>query len=219
VIAAQLIGIGAGALVVIPVFALLTNAYGLGSDMLPASAPQSWKATAQAVSAGIDAMPTGAPLAALIGAIAGIVLTIVERTRLARFVPSPIGIGIAFLIPASYSITRALGVLGRSRPAPLAARYRRARRDDRSGRHRGRSRDGHRARAPHGFRVRTLAPAAPNRDEQQHRSYQLHCRIVCSVRAAICTRYNLRRRKSRTLAGSRCLRFTWQRRGGCARTN
>jgi uncharacterized oligopeptide transporter (OPT) family protein len=111
-IAAQLIGIGAGALVVVPVYALLTNAYGLGSDMLPASAPQSWKATAQAVSAGIDAMPTGAPLAALIGALTGIALTIVERTRFVRFVPSPIGIGIAFLIPASYSITLAIGAIG-----------------------------------------------------------------------------------------------------------
>jgi uncharacterized oligopeptide transporter (OPT) family protein len=111
-IAAQLIGIGVGALVVVPVYALLTNAYGLGSDMLPASAPQSWKATAQAVSAGIDAMPQGAPLAALIAALTGVVLTLAERTRFVRFVPSPIGVGIAFLIPASYSITLAIGALG-----------------------------------------------------------------------------------------------------------
>lgn len=111
-IAAQLVGIGAGALVVAPVYALLTSAYGLGSDMLPASAPQSWKATAQAVSGGLDAMPKGAPLAALIAAILGVVLTLVENSRAGRFFPSAIGIGIAFLIPASYSITLAIGAIG-----------------------------------------------------------------------------------------------------------
>jgi uncharacterized oligopeptide transporter (OPT) family protein len=110
-IAAQLIGIGVGSLVVVPVYALLTSAYGLGTDMLPAGSPQSWKATAQAISGGIDAMPTGAPLAALIGAATGIVLTLLERTRAAQFVPSAIGVGIAFLVPASYAITMAIGAL------------------------------------------------------------------------------------------------------------
>jgi uncharacterized oligopeptide transporter (OPT) family protein len=110
-IAAQLVGIGVGSLVVVPVYELLTSAYGLGSEMLPAAAPQSWKATAQAVSGGVADMPAGAPLAALIGACGGIVLTLLERTRAGRFVPSAIGIGMAFLLPASYSITLAIGAL------------------------------------------------------------------------------------------------------------
>lgn len=110
-IAAQLVGIGVGALVVVPVYELLTSAYGLGTDLLPAGSPQSWKATAQAVSGGISAMPEGAPLAALIGACAGIVLTLLERTRVAPFLPSAVGLGMAFLIPAYYSITLAIGAL------------------------------------------------------------------------------------------------------------
>jgi putative OPT family oligopeptide transporter len=111
-IAAQILGAAVGALVVIPVYLILIKTYGIGTEALPAPAAMSWKATAEAVRGGLGAMPAFGPAAGAIGVALGIALSLLGRTRVARFLPSPMAVGIAALTPASLSIAAFLGVLG-----------------------------------------------------------------------------------------------------------
>jgi uncharacterized oligopeptide transporter (OPT) family protein len=99
----QLLGVALGAVIVVPVYSLLLRAYQLGTPTMPAPGAISWKATAEAVQMGTAAMPPHAALGATIAFALGIVLTLLGRTRLARWVPSPLPLGIAFLIPAPLS--------------------------------------------------------------------------------------------------------------------
>lgn len=105
----MLIGAVVGALVVVPVYALVRAAYVLGSERMPAPGALSWKATADAVAGGAAAMPPYAPTAALLALGLGALLTLLARTRIGRFVPSPVALGIAFLLPLSSSATLFVG--------------------------------------------------------------------------------------------------------------
>ena len=109
VIISQLLGCVVGAVVAVPVYEVLTSAYQLGSTALPAPAPMSWKATAEAVTGGAAAMPHLAPLAAGIGAALGILLALLGQTRAARWLPSAPAVGIGLILPASYVVTIFLG--------------------------------------------------------------------------------------------------------------
>jgi uncharacterized oligopeptide transporter (OPT) family protein len=106
-IGAQLLGSIVGAIVSIPVYQVIVRSYGLGNPTMPASAALSWKAAAEAVAGGFSTLPRGAPLAGLIGLLAGALLTLASRRpgRLGRLVPSPAAIGVAMLNPASLSVT------------------------------------------------------------------------------------------------------------------
>ena len=80
----------------------------------PAPAVAAWKAVAEIFQSGLDAMPPAAVEAIAIAGVAGIVLAILEKTvpRRARpWVPSPAAMGLAFVIPAYYSISMFLGGL------------------------------------------------------------------------------------------------------------
>ncbi|HET6280342.1 MAG TPA: OPT/YSL family transporter, partial [Polyangia bacterium] len=103
-IAAQILGAAVGALVVVPVYLVLVKTYGVGTEALPAPAAMSWKATAEAVRGGLAAMPAYGPAAGAIGIGLGVVLCLLGRTRVARFLPSPMALGIAALTPASLSV-------------------------------------------------------------------------------------------------------------------
>jgi uncharacterized oligopeptide transporter (OPT) family protein len=96
----QLLGLVVGAAVVVPVYAVIVRAYGLGTPVMPAPAATSWKATAEAVQLGTSAMPPGAGVASVIALAVGVALTLLSRTRAARYLPSAVPLGIAFLIPA-----------------------------------------------------------------------------------------------------------------------
>ncbi len=109
---AQIIGALVGAVVVVPVYFVIIRAYRLGSEAMPAASAVTWKATAEAVHGGLASMPKSGPPAAAIGVLVGVILTLLGRTRFARFVPSPTAIGIAFLSPASLTVTVFLGALG-----------------------------------------------------------------------------------------------------------
>jgi uncharacterized oligopeptide transporter (OPT) family protein len=111
-VAAQLAGIAGGAVAGAIAYWLIRDAYGLGSAALPAPGALSWKATAEAVAGGTATMPAGAPLAALAGALAGVALAVAGRTRVRRFVPSAIAIGVGFIVPASIGAALALGAIG-----------------------------------------------------------------------------------------------------------
>jgi len=110
---AQLAGIAAGILICVPIFLLVTNAYPLGSDKLPAPSAFAWKAMADVLAQGFDAMPTNAVYAALFGLAFGAAVPLVRRLapKTQRFLPSGLAFGIAFIIPAFYSFCFLFGAI------------------------------------------------------------------------------------------------------------
>lgn len=107
-LSAQLAGVAIGAVTCVATFALLDRAYGMGSEALPAPAGRSWLATALLVQHGVAALPPSAPIAAAAAFAAGIALSI---PKLAERAPSPTALGLAFMVPATTSLTLALGGL------------------------------------------------------------------------------------------------------------
>jgi uncharacterized oligopeptide transporter (OPT) family protein len=108
---AQLLGAVLGGVVVVPVYFVMVHSYGLGTEAMPAASALSWRATAEAVRAGLAAMPPYGPLAAGVAALLGVVLAALGRTRLGKFVPSPAAMGVAVLMPADLTFTAFLGGL------------------------------------------------------------------------------------------------------------
>jgi len=119
---AQLVGVVIGAVACAAAFELIRRAYGLGNETMPMPAAVSWKATADIVQHGLAALPAHAPLAAAIALVAGIVLGLAATTRRFAWAPSPVAIGMAFIVPPYLSLTLAVGglayvLLARWRPA------------------------------------------------------------------------------------------------------
>ena len=79
----------------------------------PAPAVAVWKAVAEALSLGFDSVPPAARYAALAGAVAGCLLALAENRlgRWAAWLPSGATLGLAFVIPASTSMTLFVGAL------------------------------------------------------------------------------------------------------------
>ena len=98
---------------------------GIGGDTgLQSPISQKWSGFAKLLSAGFSALPHGALAALGIAVVLGIVFTVLESTRWKSKVPSPTGIGIGMLVPASAIITMFLGGLAAmawSRTAPRQA--------------------------------------------------------------------------------------------------
>jgi len=108
-VGAHLLGAGLGAVVVVPVYYVVIKAYGIGTEAMPAPSAQSWKAMAEAIRGGAAALPPYALLAGGLGLAAGAVLAIGARFRIGRFLPSPAAVGMAMLIPGSYSVALFVG--------------------------------------------------------------------------------------------------------------
>ncbi|MBR9804093.1 OPT family oligopeptide transporter [bacterium] len=109
---AQLAGICVGILFAIPVFYLFTTAYELGSEELPAPAALAWKAMAELLNQGPEALPPFAIQAIVIASIAGFVLAGLQRiSAIKSYVPSGLALGIAFIIPAFYSLVMFYGLV------------------------------------------------------------------------------------------------------------
>ena len=123
---AQLWGIGAGVLFCIPAYLLVTGAYPLGGEQLPAPAAFSWKAMAELLTQGLDALPPHAEVAVAGGAAFGALLAVLRRIPvLAPYLPSGLAIGIAFIVQAFYSLVIFLGSLALviwQRSAPASAK-------------------------------------------------------------------------------------------------
>lgn len=128
---AQLLGVVAGALVVVPAFTLLIpDPAVLGSEAWPAPSCLVWAGVSKAFADGIDTLGGLARGGIVAGALLGVVLALLERfahPRLRRWVPSPSGLGLAMVIPGSNAIAMFLGalvaeLLRRWRPA-VAQRY------------------------------------------------------------------------------------------------
>jgi uncharacterized oligopeptide transporter (OPT) family protein len=107
---AQLIAVPIGAATVAWVYPLLRNTYGIGGDNgLQSPISQKWAGFAKLLSAGFSALPHGALTALAIAVVLGILFTVLESTRWRAWTPSPTGIGIGMLVPASAILTMFLG--------------------------------------------------------------------------------------------------------------
>ncbi|OMG64514.1 peptide transporter [Stutzerimonas balearica] len=113
---AQCLGIALGSLVGVLVYELLIPS---PQSMLitpewPAPAVATWKAVAEALGGGPDALAGETRLAMLAGALVGLPLGVLEAllppARL-RWLPSSAALGLAFVIPASVSLMMSLGAL------------------------------------------------------------------------------------------------------------
>ena len=122
---AQLMAIPVGAAAVSFVYPLLRNTYGIGGDNgLQSPISQKWAGFAKLLAGGLSALPHGAIAALAIAVVLGVVFTVLEGTRWKNKVPSPTGIGIGMLVPASAIITMFLGgltALAWKRSAPQQA--------------------------------------------------------------------------------------------------
>ncbi len=111
---AQLLGIVAGVIVVVPAFYLLVpDARSLGTAQWPAPAAQVWAAVARLMANGFAALPPVARLGLLLGLVVGLVLPLAEYLfpRAARFIPSATGLGLAMVIPFYNSLSMFVGAL------------------------------------------------------------------------------------------------------------
>jgi uncharacterized oligopeptide transporter (OPT) family protein len=108
----QLIGVVMGVFAVAAVYRLLTAAYEIPGDTFAGPAVIAWHAMAEVLAKGIASLPPGALWAAVVGAVAGIVITLLGRVKSVRkWTPSPVALGIAFMVPAYYSFAMWLGAL------------------------------------------------------------------------------------------------------------
>jgi uncharacterized oligopeptide transporter (OPT) family protein len=112
---ASLAGVAVGAVATTAAFELIRRTYGFGNEAMPAPSARSWRATAEILQSGLDALPAHAASAAGIAIVVGLVLGVAARSsRLsARLpaLPSPFALGMPFIIPPDVSITIALGAI------------------------------------------------------------------------------------------------------------
>ncbi|MCE9672440.1 OPT/YSL family transporter [Myxococcus stipitatus] len=129
---AQLVGTVLGALAAVPLFFLLVpDRSALGSEQFPAPAAFVTAGVARVLSTGLDTLAPATRAAVGWAALAAAVLVAAERllpARASRWVPSPLGMGLACLLPPSYALSFFLGgvvsgMVGRVRPAAQERRW------------------------------------------------------------------------------------------------
>lgn len=108
----HVLGIVSGALASVPVFYAVFLRSGpaeLVQDQYPMPAATIWKAVAEALTQGLDQLPVSARWAALVGAILGLVMEGVRLATRGRFWLSPVGLGLATVIPFNTCLAMFLG--------------------------------------------------------------------------------------------------------------
>jgi uncharacterized oligopeptide transporter (OPT) family protein len=111
---AQCCGVAAGSIVGVLVYlALIPDpAAMLLTEAWPAPAVATWKAVAEALTQGLGSVPPTARIAMLVGGAVGLVLGVLEAgPRPPRWLPSGVALGLAFVIPASISLTMFVGAV------------------------------------------------------------------------------------------------------------
>jgi len=107
---AQCIGIFAGMLVCIPIYKLFDTAYVIGEGDLPAPAAHAWKAMAQVLTQGADALPMYAVEAVFVAIAFTVAMSLLKLNKqIAPWLPSGLAVGIAFIVPAFYSVAMFIG--------------------------------------------------------------------------------------------------------------
>ena len=109
---AQLLGITGGIIICVPIYKLFTSAYEVGGDDLPAPAAHAWRAMAELLSKGLDAMPAFALYGVIAGLLFGIAMPLLRKAKPeAKWIPSGLAFGIAFIIPAFYCLSMFIGTV------------------------------------------------------------------------------------------------------------
>jgi uncharacterized oligopeptide transporter (OPT) family protein len=106
---AQLLAAPIGAIAVSLSYPAFRDLYGVGGDTgLSAPGSQRIAGFSEVLAEGFDKLPPGAPQFLMIGALIGIVITLLE-TRWKKWVPSATGLGIGMMVPGSVVLTMVLG--------------------------------------------------------------------------------------------------------------
>lgn len=109
---AQLSGVIAGTLVVVPAFYLIVpDASVLGSTAWPAPSAQVWAKVAELLKDGFSALHPTARLGMGIGCLIGILIPVLEKLfpKYRKFIPSATGLGLAMVIPFYNSLSMFIG--------------------------------------------------------------------------------------------------------------
>jgi uncharacterized oligopeptide transporter (OPT) family protein len=107
----HVLGIFAGAFVAIPIFYAMIqyDAANLLSDKLPMPGAAAWRAVAEVLTKGLSFLHPSAQAAVFIGGAMGIVFEVLKKVTKNRFPLSAVGVGLAFVISFSTSLSMALG--------------------------------------------------------------------------------------------------------------
>ena len=111
---AQLCGVVSGIFFAVPIYKLFDAAYDIGGEEVPAPAAHAWKAMAELLANGFDSLPTHAPEAILGGLLFGALIPILRKVlgkEGSKYLPSGLAFGIAFIVPAYYSLAMFFGAL------------------------------------------------------------------------------------------------------------
>ncbi len=109
----HVLGIFAGAIVAVPVFySLFHGDISLfTSDSLPLPSASIWKGVSEALTMGLSNLHPSAQVAALIGAVLGIVIEVLNKKSKGRFPLSGVGLGLGFVLRFTDAWSMALGTL------------------------------------------------------------------------------------------------------------
>jgi uncharacterized oligopeptide transporter (OPT) family protein len=110
----QFFGVFAGAILAVPAyFILVPDANALGSDKFPAPSALVWKAVAEMLSKGLDAIPQSAQWAVAVAFVLGTIIVVIDNLfpKVKPYTPSPTALGIALTMPGSQGLAMFLGAL------------------------------------------------------------------------------------------------------------
>lgn len=110
----QLIGVIVGVFAAAGTYRVLTLVYDIPGHEFPGPAVFAWYKMAEILAVGLKALPAGALWGAAVGGGIGIALPIITKyapKRITKWLPSTVAFGIAFMVPAVYSIGMWLGAL------------------------------------------------------------------------------------------------------------
>lgn len=111
---AQFFGVLAGSVFVVFAFQLLVPSWEVIGERYPAPGAISWLAVAQVLSQGLSHLPPSARVLALVGALLGVVMALLEKflpSQVKRFMPSATGLGLAFTMPFSNALAMFVGAV------------------------------------------------------------------------------------------------------------
>jgi uncharacterized oligopeptide transporter (OPT) family protein len=112
----HIIGIFAGSIAAAPLFFLLFTSRvstegieSIQSDKFPMPAVSIWRGVAKALTEGLNQLPVSVQWAVLVGALVGLALELARMATKGRFLLSPVGLGLAFVINFQSAFAMFLG--------------------------------------------------------------------------------------------------------------
>jgi OPT family oligopeptide transporter len=108
----QLIGVVVGVFVAAGVYRLITAAYEIPGEDFAGPAVVSWHLMAKVMVEGVKSLQPSALWAAAVGGLIGIAIPLLALIKsIRKWLPSPIALGIAFIVPAYNSLAMWLGAM------------------------------------------------------------------------------------------------------------